>query len=300
MDAHILSFPYLVVTPSRPLRNPNFSPTLNPNLSAHFSCFSTRYRRSSSPNWDSNAENLRNERFKFDFGEESLRDDEDDADTGFRRRGKRRRWWSDYSSDINEGSGILEEVIDSVWIFKVFRAFGWVLPAIIISMLLANGPKAFLLALALPLGQSVLSLAIAKVWRKTRDSPKSRSSTRKKPFARATGNVEVSEEEKEEENSVTSKQRGSSYQSWVVADDGSVGKGGQRVPSFGGWDELDRQGENGKGPKKRPSRATGGPPRQQVEKKGKLSRRGRNKDTPLLLRLLIAVFPFLASWTKIF
>ncbi|KAK8962071.1 hypothetical protein KSP40_PGU008996 [Platanthera guangdongensis] len=38
------------------------------------------------------------------------------------------------------------------------------LPAIIASMLLATGPKAFLLALAVPLGQSVISPAIDKLW----------------------------------------------------------------------------------------------------------------------------------------
>ncbi|KAF8394214.1 hypothetical protein HHK36_020421 [Tetracentron sinense] len=181
----------------------------------------------------------------------------------------------------------------------VFRAFGWMLPAIILSMLLGNGPNAFIMALALPLGQSVLSLAINKVWGRTRDSPKPRYRTKKKPFARATSNVETIKEEQQEENSETNKGKGS-YQSWVVADDGSVKKEGQHVPSFGGWDELDRQREIGKEPKRRPSRTTGGSPRQQVEKKGKLSRRRRNRDTPLLLRLLIAVFPFLGSWTKIF
>ncbi|KAF8394213.1 hypothetical protein HHK36_020420 [Tetracentron sinense] len=117
MEARLLSFPCSVATPSQPLRNPNFYLTRNPNLWSRFSCCSTRYRRGSSSDWDSNAETFRTDNFKFDFREDSLRDDDDE--TGFRSRRKRRNWWSDNSSEMDDWSEILEEASDNFWIFKL-------------------------------------------------------------------------------------------------------------------------------------------------------------------------------------
>jgi uncharacterized membrane protein len=172
----------------------------------------------------------------------------------------------------------------------VFRSYGWTLPPIIISWLLASGPKAVLMALVLPLGQSVVSLAFEKLWGRKRSRPKRKSRMRRKPSASTVSGVETEAEEQDESQETRKGKMG--YQSWVAGNDGPVSNGGQDAPNFGGWDDLDRSGFA-----RRAYRMTGGS-RQTTTEKGKLSRRERKSDTPLLLRLLIAVFPFLGSWTK--
>ncbi|XP_059446165.1 uncharacterized protein LOC132177739 [Corylus avellana] len=100
---------------------------------------------------------------------------------------------------MEEGSGgIFEEVFDSFWIFKVFRSYGWTLPPIILSWLLASGPKAVLMALVLPLGQSVVSLAFEKLWGRKRSRPKRKSRMRRKPSASTVSSVETDAEEQDE------------------------------------------------------------------------------------------------------
>ncbi|KAJ4955889.1 hypothetical protein NE237_012672 [Protea cynaroides] len=303
MEARPFPHPFSLTTSFRPFRNPKFLATQNP--SAQFRCSSSRYRSRSDGDgdfWDSNAEDLRSRTFKFSFDEESFGDDEEggeyDEDMGFRRRRKQRRsWWSDNSfSEMDEGPGNLEEAIDRIWIFKVFKSFGWMLPAIILSLLLDTGPKAFLMALALPLGQSLLSLAIDKVWEMITDSRKPRYRNKKKPFSRTSSRVKMNEEAKQEQTSEATEEK-MGYQSWEVTNDGSA-KGSERAPSFGGWDDLDRRGRSAKGSPRRPPQTSARPLGPQMEKKGKFSRRGRKRDTPLLLRLLVAVFPFLGSWTR--
>ena len=171
----------------------------------------------------------------------------------------------------------------------MFRAFGWMLPAIAISMLLGTGPNPLIMALALPLGQTAISLAIDRVWGRTSNRPKSRYQTKKKPFSRAARNTRMNEEKRGENKNCEGRE---TYKSWVGgAPDGSV-KNSKTAPSFGGWDELEKEGAANKIPRRAPDEQ----PRQQ--KKGKLSRR-RNREKPLLLRLLIAVFPFLGSWAKL-
>ncbi|XP_022138787.1 uncharacterized protein LOC111009866 [Momordica charantia] len=224
----------------------------------------TRYRL-----WDSNAE------------------DEEPFDPGIRfrtTRNKRRRWWSDDPAPEfeEESSGILDEVIDSVWIFKVFKSYGWTLPPIIISLLLNSGPKAFLMALALPLAQSIISLALEKLWGAAERRPKrsARSRTRKRSFY----STETKVQEEEEKGKM-----GYGYQSWEARKEGRNGS------SYGGWEDLDgvgseREPKSGVRPKNQSSTTS--------MEKGKLSWREKKSDTPLLLRLLIAVFPFLGSWTR--
>ena len=168
------------------------------------------------------------------------------------------------------------------------------LPVIILSILLTNGPKAFVMALAVPLGQSALSLAFKKLWGMTENRPKRRVRNKKKPFARTPGNVVM---DVEEEKSRGSRERKMGYQSWVAGNGVSVDKDVQDASKFGGWDKLDGREEIGAGSmRRRTTRTAGSSQRKPV--KGKLSRGGRKGDTPLLLRLLIGVFPFLGSWTK--
>ncbi|XP_024025930.1 uncharacterized protein LOC21397618 isoform X1 [Morus notabilis] len=266
--------------------------SLNPPPSFFFHSrrsFSPAYRR-----WDSNAETVRSQRFGFGFkrksDEEEDDDDEYEGKDYYRTKGKKRRWWSD---DMDDGSGgILEDAIDAFWIFKqVFKSYGWMLPVILISWLLATGPKAFLMALAIPLGQSALSFAFEKLWGGTQSRPKRRRRVRKKQSFGSATDPEIEEEEGDDEGQEPGKGK-MRYQSWVVGNEGSVEKGGQRAASFGGWDDLERVKSA-----ERQSRRMGGSGRTETEK-GKLSRRERKSDTPLLLRLLVAFFPFLGSWTK--
>ncbi|KAL6194660.1 hypothetical protein ACLB2K_035741 [Fragaria x ananassa] len=289
----------LVLTHPQPWRRPRYS--LHslfqnpPSPSSHLlRSYTTCYRR-----WDSNAETIRSKTFGFSFRDKRNQDEyeeeeddyEEEEDYGYStskgKKKKRRRWWSDGPSEMEEGpSGVLEEAIDSVWIFKVFKSYGWAFPFIIISLLLSSGPKAFLMALALPLGQSALSLALEKLWGRTERRPRRKSRMRRKPSATSEASVKMDEEETYNEDQETDNKK-MDYQSWVVGNDVSVGNSGE-MSSLGGWDDLERmQFERRKS--RRKSRG-----------KGKLSRRERNSDTPLLLRLLIAVFPFLGSWTKIF
>lgn len=169
----------------------------------------------------------------------------------------------------------------------MFKSYGWAFPFIIISLLLSSGPKAFLMALALPLGQSALSLAFEKLWGRTERRPKRKSRMRRRPPATSEGSVKMDEEETYDEDQETDNKK-MGYQSWVVENDVSVGNSDEAASSLGGWDDLERMQSE-----RRQSR-------RKSRRKGKLSRRERNSDTPLLLRLLIAVFPFLGSWTKIF
>ncbi|KAK9293109.1 hypothetical protein L1049_021095 [Liquidambar formosana] len=299
MGAHLLPLlTSLTTNPSLPLPHPNPN---NPMFSY------TVHRRSimfGGLPWNSSGQTIRTGRSKFNlddefftYGEEEEDDDDDDDDDefGFTSGAKQRNWWSDDASGIDDGED------EEYWIFKVFRAFGWMLPAIGISMLLGTGPNALFMAIALPLGQSALSLAIDKVWGRTGNSPKprprtrTRNRTKKKPFTRTASNIRTSEMEQEE--NIENGKEGGSYPSWVASNYRSVKKGTKSASSFGGWDELDKQGGTNKIPKRAPFQKAGGTPKQQ--KKSKLSRRTKTRDRPLMLRLLIAVFPFLGSWTRL-
>lgn len=175
------------------------------------------------------------------------------------------------------------------WWVQVFRSYGWMLPAIIISLLLSTGPKAFLMALALPLGQSAVSLAFEKLFGRAQRSPRRNPRPRKKkPFASPASAVEIEEEEWAKSRETRKGNMG--YRSWEIGNDGSsTGEGVESGSSFNGWDELEDI---------RRKARTAGASRRTPGVKSKLSRRERRKDTPLFLRLLIAVFPFLGSWTK--
>ncbi|KAA8527835.1 hypothetical protein F0562_035296 [Nyssa sinensis] len=281
-------FPLIAPQQSRPWNPINPIPSLSSHLHHHHHIIYTRYRR-----WDSNAETFRNQNFNFTSQYNNDDGDDDDEDNSFRR--KRKRWWSeDLPPDLDSGVGVLEEFIDSVWIFRVFRSFGWMLPFIIAPILLATGPKAFLMALAVPIGQSAFSLAIEKLLGRKQKNAKRKAKTKKKPRARSAGNVELEQEEEERQGT---KKRKMGYQSWVAGNDISADNSNQDEPGFRGWDELDRRREFDNGSGSMSARAAGKSQRTPSEK-GKLNKRVGKGEMPLLLRLLIAVFPFLGSWTK--
>lgn len=181
-----------------------------------------------------------------------------------------------------------------LWPVQVFRSYGWALPFIIVSLLLATGPRAFLLALALPLGQSTFSFAVQRMWSEKQNKRKRKSKTKKRSRPSSPRFVKRKAAENRVRNQ-HNKNRKMGYQSWIPQDEGSKEASDKDVPSFGGWDELVKGSEfDIRSPKssaqsrsdKRPS------------SEGGLSSRVTKSDTPLLLRLLLAVFPFLGSWTK--
>lgn len=238
------------VWPGTPAFSVNQTPILLP-----------RRIHTNSRRWDSNAETFRTRNFDFD----SDSDDDDD--------------------DANQWLDILEDFIDGVWIFKAFRSFGWMLPAIISSLLLTSGPKAFLMALAIPMGQSALSLLFQTVWGgRPKNKTKRQGKSKKRSPPSAASYVDIDDEQ--EEFVVDDKKRENGYQTWVSEDDFSSGKKTNgSSSSFGGWEDLDAKTRSKKDAKRKTT-------------KSKMSRRDKRSETPLFLRLLIAVFPFLGSWTR--
>lgn len=193
---------------------------------------------------------------------------------------------------------------------QVFKSFGWFLPVIIISFLLSTGLKAFLMTLALYLALSVLFLAFEKLWEMMQWKPirKARMRRRKASFMKASS---VQMEDGEGEEVQDTRRAKMDNLSSVGSDNGPVNKGIQGVPDFGGWDFLDEarpmQGTSqvtSELRRTKEEKLSGNGRRvtskSQRTKDEKLSRNGRRSDIPLLLRLLIAVFPFIGFWAKMF
>lgn len=185
-----------------------------------------------------------------------------------------------------------------LWPVQVFGSYGWALPFIIVSLLLATGPKAFLLALALPLGQSTFSFALQKMWNENQNKRKRKPKIKKRSGASSPRSVKRKAAENRVRNQQTENMK-MGYQSWIPQDEGSKVASENDVPSFGGWDEIVKGSEFDVGSPKTSSqnRSEKSPP---SEGDGLSSSRVTKSDTPLLLRLLLAVFPFLGSWTKMF
>ncbi|XP_076912887.1 uncharacterized protein LOC143571313 [Bidens hawaiensis] len=217
--------------------------------------------------WDSNAETFRTKNFDFD--------DEDD----------------DFDDDSSQWADIIEDFFDGVSIFKIFRSFGWMLPAMISSFLLTSGPQAFLMALAIPLGQSALSLLFQTVWGRPKTKTRRRGKSKRQPPRGA--NYMDEEDEQEEEYVERERKRATGYQAWVGGDGSSGEETNGESSSFGGWEELDGRG------RRRRYNNNNNNNGNRKQSKSKMSRRVKRSETPLLLRLLIAVFPFLGSWTKL-
>ncbi|TYH55909.1 hypothetical protein ES332_D09G269900v1 [Gossypium tomentosum] len=255
---NIIHFPFLLLPPSHLRRRFSSSAARDIN---------SRKRRRK---WDSNAETIRAK--DFTFNTQNNEDEDDDEE-------------EDYDGET-ASSGILEEAIDSIWILKAFKSFGWGLPPILLSLLFANGPKAFLMALALTIGRSALAFAFEKVLGKSQSKQKRKARARKTKKYTSRRTVRNIKKEEQVHEGPKNKKGMKGYQSWVVDDQGTT--------SFGGWDELD-----GTEPTRTPSRMENGSKRT-TKPKDRLSMSETESNEPLLLRLLIAVFPFLGSWTKLF
>lgn len=196
---------------------------------------------------------------------------------------------------VEQGLGVFEDYIDSIWIFKVFSSFGWALPFILVSIVLATGLKAFLMALALPLGQSTFSFAIQRMWDGKAKRPKRKTKTKSRSYARSSRTVKRGKGQRATTPGKEKAKMG--YQSWVPGHDDSANQVEKNAPVFGGWDELDGLSDFNIGSSSSSDQRIGKSENSPSEK-GRLSMKTEKSDTPLLLRLLIAVFPFLASWTK--
>lgn len=174
------------------------------------------------------------------------------------------------------------------------RPYGWFLPIVLLSVLLATGPKAFLMAFSLPLGFSLLALAFEKLsaWLAGTPQPEKRRKS-KSPFAN--GKPFSTEEGEEEESQPKRRSQKSRYRSWAAGNNGSVHKG-KSGSKFGGWDELIREEEESD-QSFRPNQKTGeqDKPEQEVTS----SMQMRERELPLLLKLLVGLFPFLGSWTSL-
>ncbi|KAL2465059.1 hypothetical protein Adt_40910 [Abeliophyllum distichum] len=226
--------------------------------------------RTGGSNWDWERTVKPNQRSRF--GNEYVTDDyDDDEEFGFRNAAKQRIWWSEEfygEEEEDEGSGILEGSIGFNWILKVFRAFGWILPAIFISLLLGTGPNAIIMALALPLAQSAVSLVAGTLWGRSGDTSRPKSKGKKWTYTGATSNTRVGKEKGK--NPQTRKKEAGDYRSWAAANNVSAksGKGNRR--NFGGWDDLDVQTRVDKVPNTAPVVKANEP---RVQDKVKMSRR---------------------------
>ncbi|CAO2178794.1 unnamed protein product [Urochloa humidicola] len=299
----------------------------------------------------------------------------DSAAASTSSRAARRKWWSDpepsqqeygYSSLEDEdeaafpGLGGAGELFDEPWFSKVFKTYGYLLPVMLVSMFAATGPKAFLMAMAIPLGQSAISFLLDAIWGRRRSNRDDRWSS---PFQEeeedypddttdfATGGRGNRYNSSRSYNEGRRKQY--SYQSWVsndfagaaAADNNSTkssssegGEGKKSNGNFGGWDEIldndniatqekRRRSSFSAGNtdyRKRPQPAVTGeentnsyvadrgagqglgapPARMRMrQRRGMPRTAGLNstkyKRAPLLMRLLVAVFPFMGSWFRL-
>lgn len=174
---------------------------------------------------------------------------------------------------------------------QVFKSFGLFLPFIIISFLLATGPKAFLMALGPSLAISILSLAFEKLRGKTQQhKPKRKAKTRKKSYSRSSSSFKTKEGQKDERQETKKGRRVNEYR--MGSNNGAFYKGNADEPVFGGWDDLYAEEFM-----RETSAAREG---SQGTENGKLSGLKEKSEVPLLVRLLIALFPFIGSWAEMF
>ncbi|CAH8388268.1 unnamed protein product [Eruca vesicaria subsp. sativa] len=214
-------------------------------------------------------------RFRFRTEDELFRDG--GFDFGYRKKKKKKPWWwLDDDDDDDDDDGLMNDEEDWSMVFEVFRSLSWMLAPIGISLILGTDSDAGLMALAVPLVQSLVSLVFSKVLSRPsvgRPIERSRTFSRRRKGRRG-GEMDVGGVDK------------GGYKSWIVgdADDNSIGS------RYGGWDDL----ENGNEILFEESVRS----KEQFKRRNG-TRRWRVKEKPLLLRMLFASFPFLSSWTKL-
>ncbi|ESQ49651.1 hypothetical protein EUTSA_v10021319mg [Eutrema salsugineum] len=218
-------------------------------------------------------------RFRFRAEEELFRD-EGFGRFEFGNSKKKRPWWfGDDDDDDDDYDDLMNDEEDWNMVFEVFRTLSWMLAPIGISLLLGTDSNAGLMALAVPLVQSVFSLVVNKALSRPNIRPMKRS--RRDTFSRP-------RKVRQEENMRGGVDKGG-YKSWMLGDADANSTGSR----YGGWDDLVKQKEI------RNDNPSNESVRTKQQFKRKASQRWRVKEKPLLLRMLIAAFPFLGSWTKL-
>ncbi|KAL1552096.1 hypothetical protein AAHA92_12939 [Salvia divinorum] len=185
-------------------------------------------------NWEGNSRPNRRSRFSDAYSADEF--DEEDV-LEFRNAVKQRVWWSDDDDDDEEeeekdGFGILEASIGFDWVFKILRAFGWMVPAVVISFFMGRGPDSIVMALALPLAQSAFYLAADTLWGRADETPKRKSKRKKRPFAGR------SRARKEKGGQTRNRKEAGNYKSWFEGNNNYANES-RNCQDFGGWDELD-------------------------------------------------------------
>lgn len=179
-------------------------------------------------------------------------------------------------------------------VLQIFRAFGWMIPAVGISLLMGTGPNAIIMALALPLAQSAFSLAADTLWGRADETPRPKAKkSRKRPTARTPVRTRV---RKEKETRSQMRKEAGTYKSWFEGNNVSAKKDSRNRSNFGGWDELDNSVRENKDPRVVPIKQE---EETRAQEMLKISRRTKG-DTPLFMRLLVAMIPFMGFWTKFF
>lgn len=197
---------------------------------------------------------------------------------------KRRRRFNDGPFELEEmAPRFLEEFVDNMWFLKVLGSYGYMLPLIIPSWLLASRPKPFFTALSVPLGLSVLTYVFKKLLGWTQSSRMYNPETY--------NGINMKEDEQKlqiQEKSILRVWHQSHVQE--SRENGSVNRNG--ALSFGGWEDLVDEWELAKRRAKRFSRATAHTETLLEKRTKELTQRAEGeRDLSPVLRLLVAVLP---------
>ncbi|XP_047322542.1 uncharacterized protein LOC124926377 [Impatiens glandulifera] len=197
-----------------------------------------------------------------------------------------RVWWSNAAEDEDEdeddelqGFGVLEEAINVGLVFKVLKAFGWMIPAILMWILVGNVPNTFFMALAIPIAQSAVDLM-------------TNQNRRTKKRARASNRTRMAKKRRDEDGIGRERRQTSK-----TSNNSSKKTSKDVADSFGGWDELDNNNNKRVVFPKSTLRVMGNAAKEEGERR--LSKRVTSREKPLMVRLLIAAFPFLGTWMKV-
>lgn len=234
---------------------------------------------------------------------------DDDNDDGY---DEKKPWWTfpdeeDYY-DEREDDDDYEEASELSWtsigVQKAVRSLTWIFPAVLIPFLLGN-PMGLVMALVLPFAQTAIGTLFQQAWKAILNSvapapakPKRRRKTAsyrnrtRSDTAYSNPREAMSSEQyapynaDEAQLDASGKTPPEASQKFSWADPEEPRKDGLADGlNLGGWEDLDNGIQS-------PARTV------KHKKMGKLSRRVRKREVPLLFRLLIALFPFLSVWGK--
>ncbi|XP_075488883.1 uncharacterized protein LOC142527812 [Primulina tabacum] len=185
--------------------------------------------------------------------------------------------YGEFDDNTEQWTDVLRDYIDSIWILKVFRSFGWLLPPIILILLFANGLKAFLMALALPIGQSTFVFALQRMRNSGKNKSKQNTNTKMRR-----SRTHASRKVKYEEARIWAGKK--ENHPWFSKNDVAQYNMDNKIANYGGWDELETGRHPNIGSSRSPAQKLSGSQAIDTEK-SKLSWRSSESGTPLLLRI---------------